>query len=185
MSMGMTPPRGLWIAVSRQMEYLQWALWSVAALCLLASVLHARGLARPGLYTLALANVPLLVFFVAVMALAEPFASEREMARYIAGNHPRAKVFLYQDYEKLASLPFYLARQVPVVDSASNDLAFGMKLSPDSENFLTASAFAQIRNTRPVVLVVHRHRLRDLLLSPAGAGLRLRHRIGNVSVFSN
>jgi len=105
------------------------------------------------------------------MALAEPFASEREMARYIAGNHPRAKVFLYQDYEKLASLPFYLARQVPVVDSASNDLAFGMKLSPDSENFLTASAFAQIRNTRPVVLVVHRHRLRDLLLSPAGAGL--------------
>jgi hypothetical protein len=94
-------------------------------------------------------------------------------------------VFLYQDYEKLASLPFYLERQVPVVDSASNDLAFGMKLSPESENFLSAGAFAQIRETEPVVLVVHRQRLRALLLSPAGAGLRLRHRIGNVSVFSN
>jgi nicotinamide riboside transporter PnuC len=183
--MGMTPPRGLWIAVYRQMEYLQWALWSVAALCLLAAVLYARGLARPALYTFALANLPLLAFFVAVMARAEPFASEREMARYIAGNHPQAKVFLYQDYEKLASLPFYLERQVPVVDSASNDLAFGMKLSPESENFLSAGAFAQIRETEPVVLVVHRQRLRALLLSPAGAGLRLRHRVGNVSVFSN
>jgi 4-amino-4-deoxy-L-arabinose transferase-like glycosyltransferase len=183
--LGATPPRGLWIAISRQMEYLQWSLWSVAALCLLAAVLYLRGLARPALYALALANLPLLAFFVAVMASAEPFASEREMARYIAGNHPQAQVFLYQDYEKLASLPFYLAREVPVVDSVSNDLAFGMKLSPESENFPSAGEFAQIRDTTPVVLVVHRHRLRDLLVSPAAAGLRLRHRIGNVSVFSN
>jgi hypothetical protein len=119
------------------------------------------------------------------MARAEPFASEREMARYIAGNYPQAKVFLFQDYEKLAGLPFYLKREVPVVDSVSNDLAFGMRLSPESENFPSAAEFAQIRNTRPVVLVVHRQRLRALLLSPAGAGLRLRHRIGNVSAFSN
>jgi hypothetical protein len=183
--MGMTPPRGLWIAVYRQMEYLQWALWSVAALCLLAAVLYVRGLARPALYALALSNLPLLAFFVAVMARAEPFASEREMARYIEGNHPAAKVFLYQDYEKLASLPFYLKRQVPVVESVSNDLAFGMKLFPESENFLSAGQFARIRATGPVVLLVHRQRLRALLLSPAGAGLRLRHRIGNVSAFSN
>jgi 4-amino-4-deoxy-L-arabinose transferase-like glycosyltransferase len=183
--MGATPLRGLWIAVSRQMEYLEWALWSVAALCLLAAVLHVRGLARTALYTFALANLPLLALFVAVMASAEPFASEREMAGYIAGNHPQAQVFLYQDYEKLASLPFYLQREVPVVDSVSNDLAFGKKLSPESENFLSAAEFAQVRDTAPVVLVVHRHRLRELLLSPAGAGLRLRHRIGNVSVFSN
>jgi len=183
--MGATPPRGLWIAVSRQMEYLQWALWGVAALCLLAAALCARGLARPALYALALANLPLLAFFVAVMAHAEPFASEREMARYIAGNHPQAKVFLYQDYEKLASLPFYLERQIPVVDSVSNDLAFGMRLSPGSENSLSAAAFAKIRETAPVVLVVHRQRLRALVLSPAGAGLRLRQRIGNVSAFSN
>jgi 4-amino-4-deoxy-L-arabinose transferase-like glycosyltransferase len=183
--MGMTAPRGWWIAVYRQMEYLQWALWSVAALCLLAAVLYLRGLARPALYALALANLPLLAFFVVVMARAEPFASEREMARYIAGNYPQAKVFLFQDYEKLAGLPFYLKREVPVVDSVSNDLAFGMRLSPESENFPSAAEFAQIRNTRPVVLVVHRQRLRALLLSPAGAGLRLRHRIGNVSAFSN
>ena len=183
--MGMTPPRGLWIAVHRQMEYLQWALWSIAALCLLATALYARGWTRAALHALALANLPLLVFFVAVMAQAQPFASEREMARYIAGNHPGAKVFLYQDYEKLASLPFYLERQVPVVDSVSNDLAFGMKLLPGHENFVSAGQFAQIRGTRPVVLVVHRQRLRALLLSPAGEGLRLRHRVGNVSAFSN
>jgi 4-amino-4-deoxy-L-arabinose transferase-like glycosyltransferase len=183
--MGMTPPRGWWIAVYRNMEYLQWALWSVAGICLLAAVLYLRGLARPALYALALANLPVLAFFVAVMARAEPFVSEREMARYIAGNYPQAKVFLYQDYEKLASLPFYLNRQVPVVDSASNDLAFGMRLSPENENFLSARQFAHIRDTRPVVLVVHRQRLRALLLSPAGASLRLRHRVGNVSAFSN
>jgi hypothetical protein len=183
--MGMTPPQGLWIAVYRQMEYLQWALGCVAALCLLAAVLYARGLARSALYALALANLPLLVFFAAVMASAEPFASERELARYIAGNHPEAQVFLFQDYEKLASLPFYLERQVPVVDSVSNDLAFGMKLAPGGENFLSAGQFAQISETRPVVLVVHRQRLRALLLSPAGAGLRPRHRVGNVSAFSN
>jgi hypothetical protein len=167
------------------MEYLQWALWSVAALCLLAGVLHVRGLVRTAFYALALANLPLLVFFVAVMARAEPFSSERELAAYIAGNHPGAKVFLFQDYEKLASLPYYLKRQVPVVDSVSNDLAFGKKISPRSESFVTAPQFAQASKSSPVLLVVHRQRMRALLLSPAGAGLRLRHRVGNVSVFSN
>jgi hypothetical protein len=74
---------------------------------------------------------------------------------------------------------------VPVVDSVSNDLAFGMKLSPQSPNFVTTREFARLSRAEPVVLVVHRQRLRAFLLSPAAAGLQLRQRVGNVSAFSN
>ena len=64
-------------------------------------------------------------------------ASSLRIAEIVrAQTGPERAVFIYRDFEdRFASLPFYLGRPVPVVDSTSRDLAFGCTLAPATASF--------------------------------------------------
>lgn len=80
--------------------------------------------------------VPLTLQLHHLLAIADPLISAREMAAYIKSGFAGAPIFLYQDYEAFGALPVYLDRNIPVIDSASNDLYFGRKLLPNHENLI-------------------------------------------------
>jgi hypothetical protein len=116
---------------------------------------------------------------------ADRYLSQRAVAEFVRTNYPDVRVFLFQDFEKLASLPFYLKRPVAVVDSRSNDLAFGLRHAPQSPGFVSSAQFAAISSAAPVVLIVHRRRLSAYRESLGQLGLTERARIGNVTVLTS
>jgi 4-amino-4-deoxy-L-arabinose transferase-like glycosyltransferase len=177
-------PRRIWIAILRDEAYLKSSLLVFGALFAFAGVLLARRLDRAALCVVAFASVPLLVLFVTTAERADRYLSQRAVAEYLQAKHPDARVFLFQDFEKLASLPFYLKRAVAVVDSQSSDLAFGMSQAPQSAGFVTSAQFAAMSSAGPVVLIVHRKRLAAYHHALGELGLNHRTRIGNVNVYA-
>jgi hypothetical protein len=139
---------------------------------------------RLAVYAVAASGLPLLLFFVVMMQRAERWVSARTVAEYVKANHPSSKVYLFQDYENLSSLPFYLGRTVPLVDSASHDLAFGRRFA-NSELFLSSTALSHRLAQERVLLLVHRRRLHAFKAALGESGLTPRHRIGAVTLFTN
>ena len=96
---------------------------------------------------------------------------------------PGGQVFIYRDFEdNFSSLPFYLGRTVPVIDSASRDLLFGCTIAPgkaciDHRQFLRRS------RAGPVAVAVLARR-RDAFLAMAGPGWRS-VAVGDKIVFFN
>lgn len=72
-----------------------------------------------------------------IVVRAESTMSARTMATYIEENFPEKPVLLFQDFESLSSLPIYLGRTIPVIDSTSADLFSGQKKIPFHPNFMT------------------------------------------------
>jgi 4-amino-4-deoxy-L-arabinose transferase-like glycosyltransferase len=176
-------PRTLWIAVLRHEPHLKSSLLVSATLFALAGALLVRRLDRAALCVVACAGAPLLMLFLASAEHADRYLSQRVLAEYLRRNYPDARVFLFQDFEKLASLPFYLKRPVAVVDSRSADLAFGMRQAPRSPGFVTSAQFAAISSAAPVALIVHRRRLAAYRESLGELGLPQATRVGNVALF--
>lgn len=82
---------------------------------------------------------------------------------------PAHSVFIYRDFEDVFStLPFYLGRAVPIIDSASRDLQFGCTTAP-GRFCLAASDFQRERGRGPVAVVLQASRA-DEFLKMAGAG---------------
>jgi 4-amino-4-deoxy-L-arabinose transferase-like glycosyltransferase len=82
---------------------------------------------------------------------------------------PAYSVFIYRDFEDMFStLPFYLGRAVPIIDSASRDLQFGCATAPG--NFcLGVSDFKRERGRGPVAVVLQAWRAQEFMRM-AGAG---------------
>jgi hypothetical protein len=64
-------------------------------------------------------------------------------------------VYVYEDYENVSSLAFYLRENVGVVGSRSSDLWYGMRLHPDPERFPDVDTFAMRAARSDIWLVVH------------------------------
>jgi hypothetical protein len=181
----MRTPRRIWITILRLQPELALTLGAVGAIAAIAALLFALRRHRAALYGFALAGVPVLAFVLLLVKHAETFISGRALAEYLRSEHPLAKVYLFQDYENLSSVPFYLGRQVAIVESASNDLAFGLREQPNHPNVLSAAEFRTALESDEVVLLVHRRRLAAYRAMLGGLGLAPRNRVGNVAVFSN
>lgn len=180
----MRHPHGFWIAAFSLRERLLWSTAAFTAIAALASVLLALRRPRAALFALGIASAPLLLFVALMMQRAEPYASERALARYLRARHPGAPVLLYQDFERLSSLPYYLRRTVPIVDSHSKDLLFGAPYAP-AGTFLSDAQFAALSRHERVVLLVHRMRLRNFESRMGPLRLHAIKTIGSVTVFEN
>jgi 4-amino-4-deoxy-L-arabinose transferase-like glycosyltransferase len=90
---------------------------------------NARDLA---LVAVALAAMPALVPLYRVADQRAPRDSSSTVARILSGRDlARVNIFIYRDFEdQFSTLPFYLGHPVPVIDSASRDLAFGCGAAP-------------------------------------------------------
>jgi 4-amino-4-deoxy-L-arabinose transferase-like glycosyltransferase len=95
--------------------------------------------------------------------------SSAQLARIIGQlPQPRA-VFLYRDFEDVFStLPFYLGRPLPVIDSLSRDLQFGCGVAPGS-GCIGAGQFQRLRQRGPVAVAVRADRAAEFL-AVAGPG---------------
>ena len=97
-------------------------------------------------------------------------ASSVHVAR-ILGAHalPDGAVFIYRDYEDMFStLPFYLGRTVPIIDSVSRDLQFGCGRDRGAA-CVSAAQFMQARARGPVAVVLQASREPEFL-AMAGPG---------------
>ena len=74
-------------------------------------------------------------------------------------------MYVYRDFERLSSLPFYLGKPVAIVDSDSNDLDFGRRHS-EGALFPSARTVIASRASNPAVLVVNDSRARQFASSP-------------------
>lgn len=136
---------GVWSIQSDQTTPLLFAVdgrgtLTVAILLLLTlgiAALARAGRKRAALLCLGGLIVPVALQIDHLAARAEPTMSMRGVARYLRDAHPAAPVYLYQDFEAVASLAIYLDRTLPVIDSKSSDLYFGQRLFPEHPNFVT------------------------------------------------
>lgn len=95
-------------------------------------------------------------------------------------------VFVYRDYEDvLATLPFYLKRNVKVIDSQSQDLEFGCGVTTGTDNAcISGKEFAYYRAQFPVAVVVRESRL-DEFRTTVGQGVWKSVEAGDKWVFFN
>jgi 4-amino-4-deoxy-L-arabinose transferase-like glycosyltransferase len=154
------------------------ALLALGWLCLL--VAGARGFAalasapaRAGaMLLLALAAAPLLLWAVSHVQARAPNDSSRHIAELIrTAPGPARAVFIYRDFEDhWSTLPFYLGRTIPLIDSASRDLAFGCAAAPGVQ-CIGHDAFLRLVRDRPAAVAVYASR-RAEFLALAGPGWR-------------
>jgi len=96
-------------------------------------------------------TLPLIFQLRHIAVTADPWTSSREMAAYIKSKFHDSPLYLYQDYEAYGGLPIYLDRNIPVIDSRSNDLYYGSRVRPADPLLVKAGA---VPRTRPALVVV-------------------------------
>ncbi|MEO8407361.1 MAG: glycosyltransferase family 39 protein [Oxalobacteraceae bacterium] len=176
--------------VNSQLHYLHitqrqflMVLFGGIALLGLAAALIASYSRRVGL--LAYLLVPAWAgcrLYILLLAM-QPLVSTRELARYLQGEHPRSKVYLYRNFEEQSSLPYYLKKTVPVVDSRSSDLYWGNRLQPN-DLLISNERFAQrMGEGGAVAIAVMDRQLADFRAQPYAASFTTEKRIGDTTLF--
>ena len=137
------------------------ALLFAGCVMIVASIAaYMRGAHRTGLVAVGAAGFTAMALFSGFLDANADLKSTRSLAAEIA-RHPGAQVYVYQDYENVSSLPFYLRANVGVVNTRSSDLWFGMQLHPDPERFPDAESFAARAQRSDIWLIVNEKRLTD------------------------
>jgi 4-amino-4-deoxy-L-arabinose transferase-like glycosyltransferase len=161
----------------------------LAAACALAVAGYQLFLRLPSAITRELALLAVAVLSASALVPLLRVADERGardssvyLARVIAAHEvPGQSVFIYRDFEDVFStLPFYLGRAVPIVDSASRDLYFGCSRDAGIA-CVTPAQFRAARARGPVVVVLLAARAQDFL-AIAGAGRWRAEWVGNKMV---
>jgi len=72
-----------------------------------------------GLYSLCL-----LIIILTIAPAVSPYYSTKNLVDKVPQEY-RHHIFLYKDFEKISTVPFYSGHPVPIIDSVSNDLLYG------------------------------------------------------------
>jgi 4-amino-4-deoxy-L-arabinose transferase-like glycosyltransferase len=173
----------IWSPLPLVLLALAWlSLAPVATRCFLA--LHSTRAREGALLAIVLLALPLLAHLVD----RGDARAARDSSRRIAGimraqAGPERQVFIYRDFEdRFASLPFYLGRPIPVIDSMSRDLLFGCTAAPGTA-CIDRTAFLRRSRAGPVAVAVLAER-RDEFLEMVGPGWRS-EAVGGKIVFFN
>lgn len=142
-------------------------------------------LRRPlaALIMVALMSVPLMSFLLYAVNVNEPYLSSRFLARQMMHDYPDADVFVFQDFERISSLPYYLRRPIRIVDSRSNDLWFGQQSGMKPDAFLSANEFIASDAHESPLLVVDRSRRDAFRRSALSAQMQAVAHTGRVTIY--
>jgi 4-amino-4-deoxy-L-arabinose transferase-like glycosyltransferase len=120
-----------------------------------ATRLFGRNKIGAALCTFGASSAPLLLALLGALGEVEHSVSARELGEYLhSPRYADARLFVYQDFEKISSLPFYLDRRAVIVDSVSNDLALGKKIVGDNMWFVSASEYQRYRQAYDAPILV-------------------------------
>jgi len=135
-----------------------------------------------GLIVVALVCLPIKLYVTYQLAAIEDTVSARATASYLTTFHRNARVFIFEDYEALSALPFYLARPIGIIDSKSRDLHFGQQLGEPSERFHSSAELSNLNQA--AVVIVRKDRMEDLRETALFARLSEQRRFGDVAIFT-
>lgn len=79
--------------------------------------------------------------------------SEFNIAKYIETHDKDRPLYLYQDYEKVSSILFYVNRRLPIIESQSSDLYYGMHHTETKSWFYTLGDFLKDNSSHHYVVV--------------------------------
>jgi 4-amino-4-deoxy-L-arabinose transferase-like glycosyltransferase len=160
-------------------------LFGGMTLCAAAAALVAWRNARIGMLAYLLLPAWTGAALYLLLVAMQPTVSARELADYLKREQPGRVVYLYRNFEEQSSLPFYLKRPLPVVDSRSNDLYWGARLR-SNDIMLTDEQFAGVlAEGRPVAISVMNRQLADFRARPYAARFGSARRIGDTTLFMN
>lgn len=109
----------------------------------------------------------LVAFYVVNKQKIEYRQSETSLAKYIQHHGPERPVYLYQDYEKVSSILFYLKKRLPLIDSKSQDLDYGMHSPVAKGWFVSLNNFVNERDKEPHYVIARKSKFIDFLHSVA------------------
>ena len=160
--------------------------WVLCACAFALSALSALAFRKRGVVegsaAAAAVAIPLAILFSAYLAVNRDDNSTRGMAAEIE-RRGLAQVFVFRDYEAMSSLGYYLHRPLGIIDSASNDLWYGLRLRPDAERFPLTEHFLADARYRAAAIVVADRRRREFMRSPLASHMRLAAIVGHASLF--
>lgn len=159
------------------------AVAAIVALGAYATLFTFRHRTRLALASVALMAAPLLAVVVATVQAQEAEFSSRPLAAAVFRTEPDAEVFLYQDFEQLCALPYYLKRPVRIIDSRSDDLRYGQRRGANPAAFLTAAAFLGEPAGNARLVVVERARLAAFQRTPLAKELTQVAKVGRVEIY--
>ncbi|QSH41873.1 glycosyltransferase family 39 protein [Lentisphaerota bacterium ZTH] len=92
-------------------------------------------------------------------------------------------LYMYRDFEKISTTPYYFERPVIVIKSESMDLLYGMN-KPDSKPYkITLEDFLKLPTKRPIFVVMEKPHLEDFQEISAQAGFKMWKDYGHRGVF--
>ena len=157
-------------------------LAAAIALALASAAFFASHKFLRGVVACAAMALPLAWFASAYLAMNSEATSERRVAGFL---HQRgiADLYVYRDFEAISSIAWYWNAPVGVIDSASNELRYGLSQVHDESLFPSTTTFVAERHAQPAAVLVLEKRRAALEASPLGARLVRLARFGNVSVY--
>lgn len=161
----------------------QLAVASIVLLGAYATLLALRHRTRLAFASVALMAAPLLAAVIVTVQEREAGFSSRPLATTLAQLESGGDVFLFQDFEKLSALPYYLKRPVRIIDSRSNALRFGQRRGANPDAFLTTAQFLAAKSERPRWVVVAQDRKEAFLGSPLFKELGFATQVGRTAVY--
>jgi 4-amino-4-deoxy-L-arabinose transferase-like glycosyltransferase len=159
------------------------AVMAIVALGIYATLFTFRHRARLALASVALMAAPLLAVAIATVQAREAEFSSRPLAAAIGRLEPNAEVLLFQDFEQLCALPYYLKQPVRIIDSRSDDLRFGQRRGANPVAFVSAAQFVAQQGGRPRLVAVEGGRLVAFQHSPLAKELTLAAKVGRVEIY--
>ncbi len=103
--------------------------------------------------------VPLIIIFVEVKVVTQNDYSQINIAQYIQKHDSDRSTYLFQNYERLSSILFFLKRPLPIIDSVSKDLYFGSKTKEAKNWFITHDQFIMRAKQHPSYVILLKDKL--------------------------
>ncbi len=125
-------------------------------------VLHYRKPLLSFILTAGLA-FPLINFYIQFEKITQNTYSQKSLAGYIQTHNHQQKVFLYQNFEQLSSLVFFMQHPLPIIHSKSKDLYFGQHTPQAQGWFYSNKAFKHYQYEHPSIVIVRPSNLTNFL----------------------
>ena len=160
-----------------------WALAAFAAIGVTGLVLALARRPQAALVMIALMCAPILGLLLYALGANESLVSSRPLAQRILHDYPGAGVYVFQDFERMSSLPFYLGRSIRIIDSKSSDLWFGQHRGERPDVFRSVGEFLAAESTDGSVVLVEGRRSAAFRRSALSSRMDAIGQVGRVTIF--
>lgn len=128
---------------------------------------------------------PLVIFYVVDKQKITNQHSEQAIASYILQHHKDQPVYIYEEYEKISSLVFYLKKRVGIIDSKSKDLYYGSFKPQARDWFYNFTDFMQSKQHELHYVVVVKNKFTQFLEKARPAKYCLVAQSGSAMLLTN